>query len=467
MLVEHSLINGRYEILREVGSGGSGCVYAATDRTTDKRVAVKIFGHQVHLDRSAREKFELEARVAGRVESENIVQVSDAGLDPTTQLPYLVMEFLKGSNLQELVQNEGKLRPALAVEYLTQVASGLDKAHSWHDRDGRHAPIVHRDLKPSNLFLAHHENGAPLMKILDWGIAKVISTSATLSGDLRGTPLYMAPEQLLQEPVTPATDIWAFGLIAFYLLTGHCYWKSSQRPNVVWPALIKEVCEGPQVLPQVRFQELDVAVELPPAFDDWFMRCVNLDPSVRFSAASEAVHALAKVLNSSISELGPDSSARSSNALARLSQAGGLTKSPIPTAPITPKLWLRSLTWLAIAASFLALLLAVKFRAPLGLSAHSARELPMKSGLAREPSVSSPVLLPSSESAPSSITPSEPPLALSGTRPRSNSTQTLSHSVRTRAGKGNAANAANLQDIRGTWERENERLRKKDMSPHP
>ncbi len=88
---------------------------------------------------------------------------------------------------------------------------------------------MHRDLKASNLFLTHYEDGTPLVKILDWGIAKVLSNSATMSGDLRGTPLYMAPEQLLQAPVTPATDIWDFGLIAFFLLTGHCYWMAAQR----------------------------------------------------------------------------------------------------------------------------------------------------------------------------------------------------------------------------------------------
>jgi len=460
MLVQQSLINGRYEILREVGAGGSGCVYAANDRTTDKRVAVKIFGHHIHWDRSAREKFELEARVAGRVESEHIVQVSDAGLDPTTQLPFLVMEFLKGRNLQELVEQEGRLSPALTVEYLTQVASGLDKAHSWHDRDGRPSPIVHRDLKPSNLFLAHHENGAPLVKILDWGIAKVISTSATLSGDLRGTPLYMAPEQLLQERVTPATDIWDLGLIAFFLLAGHCYWKSGQRPDVVLPALIKEVCEGPQVLPRVRFKELAVDVAVPPAFDDWFMRCVNLEPSSRFKAAGDAARALAKALNSPVGEVGPDSGVTSSKAPARSSLAGGLTQSAAPT---TPKVRLRTWTWLALTASFMALLLAFRFRLPSRPSAFPVSELPMTSAL--EPPT--PLRLPPGpESAPPLIPTSDPPLALSPARPRPNLASGPIPSAQPQSRQVNAASSANPQDVRGQWEQKNKRLREKDVWPH-
>ncbi len=296
MLDTGALIAGRYEIVAPLASGGSGLIYAATDRTTEKRVAIKMLGSHVLHERAAREKLRLEAIVAGRVESENIVQVWDAGVDSQTGLPFLVMELLKGKDLQHWVEQQGPLDATTTVEWLRQVASGLDKAHSWKDAEQRSSPIVHRDLKPENLYLTHRDDGTPLIKILDFGLAKVLSNSATLSNEIRGTPLYMAPEQLSQAPATPATDIWAIGLIAFFLLTGKCYWKSGQSGNAVLPAVLKEVGDGPTVTPQARLVEFGVDATLPAAFDEWFLRCVNVEPKRRFPTAGEAVRALALAL---------------------------------------------------------------------------------------------------------------------------------------------------------------------------
>lgn len=296
MLQNGTLIAGRYEIHSPLASGGNGLVFVATDLTTEKRVAVKVLGMHLLHERAAREKLRLEAIVAGRVESEHIVQVSDAGIDVATGTPFLVMELLKGSDLQHHVEQHGPLEFSLALEYLRQVASGLDKAHGWKDREGRAAPIVHRDLKPENLFLTYREDGSPLVKILDFGLAKVLSVSATLSSEVRGTPLYMAPEQLSQAPVTPATDIWAIGLVAFFLLTGKCYWLSAQNERAVLPAVIKEVTDGITRSATVRACDLGVTVSLPDSFDEWFAQCVNLDPARRFVLASSAVKALSVAL---------------------------------------------------------------------------------------------------------------------------------------------------------------------------
>ncbi len=297
MLQAGTLIAGRYEIQSPLASGGNGLVYSASDRTTEKRVAIKILGPHMLHERAAREKMRLEAIVAGRVESEHIVQVSDAGLDVATGVPFLVMELLKGQDLQHHIEQRGHLEPALTLEYLRQVASGLDKAHGWKDHDNRAAPIVHRDLKPENLFLTHREDGSPLVKILDFGLAKVLSVSATLSTEIKGTPLYMAPEQFCQAPVTPATDIWALGLIAFFFLTGKCYWLSGQDDRAILPAVIKEVTDGANVPARTRLREVGVSLALPEAFDAWFSQCVNLDPSLRFKSAGKAVKALGAALD--------------------------------------------------------------------------------------------------------------------------------------------------------------------------
>jgi serine/threonine-protein kinase len=321
-----TLIAGRYEILSPLASGGSGLIYAATDRTTEKRVAVKVLGPHVLHERSAREKLRLEAIVAGRVESEHIVQVSDAGVDVATGVPFLVMELLKGLDLQHLVEQQGPVLPSLVLEYLQQVASGLDKAHAWKDSDNRRAPIVHRDLKPENLFLTHREDGTPLVKILDFGLAKVLSGSATMSSEVRGTPLYMAPEQLSQAPVTPATDIWAIGLIAFFLLSGKCYWKSGQGSHAILPAVLKEVADGPTTLPQERLQEFGVKSSLTPEFDEWFMKCVNLDPSVRFQTARESVQALARSLDMTPHQSSPVASDALRSSPGRSNSAANITE---------------------------------------------------------------------------------------------------------------------------------------------
>jgi serine/threonine-protein kinase len=207
------------------------------------------------------------------------------------------MELLKGLDLQHHVEQYGPLEFSRAIEYLRQVASGLDKAHGWKDCDGRAAPIVHRDLKPENLFLTHREDGSPLVKILDFGLAKVLSVSATLSSEVKGTPLYMAPEQFSQVPVTPATDIWALGLIAFFLLTGKPYWLCARDDRAVLPAVIKEVAEGVTQPATARMRDLGADVTVPESFDEWFAQCVNLDPTRRFAQASGAVRALSAALD--------------------------------------------------------------------------------------------------------------------------------------------------------------------------
>jgi eukaryotic-like serine/threonine-protein kinase len=207
------------------------------------------------------------------------------------------MELLAGRDLEAVVTNEGPLSPDRAVSYLRQTASGLDKAHAYVDRDGRAAPIVHRDLKPENLFLAHREDGSPCIKILDFGIAKVLGDTANVSQDVKGTPLFMAPEQIGAEKITPRTDVWALGLIGFYLLLGKRYWLSAHRPESSIMRLFSEVLALPLAPASARARELGVEPPWPPAFDDWFSRCVNRDASARFASAGEAVSALGRVFD--------------------------------------------------------------------------------------------------------------------------------------------------------------------------
>lgn len=197
---------GRYRVQRLIARGGMGAVYAAEQLATDLPVALKVLYPHILRSPDSIEKFQLEAKVAGRVNSEHIVRVFDAGYDRTTRLPFLVMELLRGQELKSLVDRGGPLSPEAVVEYIRQVASGLERAHRHMNRDGHHKPIIHRDLKPENLFLTRRESGEPVVKILDFGLAKVLGDSAHVSQDVKGTPLFMAYEQAAGVELCPETD---------------------------------------------------------------------------------------------------------------------------------------------------------------------------------------------------------------------------------------------------------------------
>jgi len=146
LLAPGSLVAERYRVLSRLARGGFGAVYVAEQLATERRVALKVLWPNVLESASAVERFMLEARIAGRVNSEHIVQVIDAGVDLNSSAPFLVMELLEGMDVQRLVERNGPLAPAATFECLRQVAVGLDKAHGYIDRNGQPSPIVHRDL---------------------------------------------------------------------------------------------------------------------------------------------------------------------------------------------------------------------------------------------------------------------------------------------------------------------------------
>ncbi len=292
-----TLVGERYRIVSILARGGFGIVYVAEQLATARRVALKLL--TAHLYAISVDRLLAEARIASRVNSEHIVQVFDAGIDAESSLVFVAMELLSGSNLSELVHARGPVSANEAAEYLRQVALGLDKVHRVLGDDGQPAPIVHRDLKPANLFLTRREDGTAWLKILDFGAAKMLSEDSHASSILRATPEYMAYEQAAGGEVTPATDIWAFGLIAFYLLTGHAYWRGA-RTESGRAQIFGEVLTLPLVPASERARELGSSVELGPAFDAWFFRCVNRDPAARHASAGDAARALARAIGVSV-----------------------------------------------------------------------------------------------------------------------------------------------------------------------
>jgi eukaryotic-like serine/threonine-protein kinase len=286
-LDSHRLFAGRYRIVGRIAAGGMGAVFEVVHVETQRRRALKVMLPEFVANRELRERFQMEARVTANVYSEYIVDVFDAGVDESTGMPFLVMELLQGEELGAYLNRVGAIPALDAVAYLRQVGSALDKTHA--------AGIVHRDLKPENLFLTHREDGTPRIKILDFGISKVVDEARTGNATRSlGTPLYMAPEQVLGQNVSPATDLYSLGLIAYALLVGESYWQcdTGRFDNAIAFAL--HTTSGTTESAVARAAR--AGRTLPPGFDHWFRRATRLDPSQRFQRASEMVSELSSAL---------------------------------------------------------------------------------------------------------------------------------------------------------------------------
>jgi serine/threonine-protein kinase len=210
-------VTERYVVLRELGRGGMGTVYEATDTELDRGVAIKIMRPDLMTSAEAKARFKREARAAAGFSHPNVVTVYDVGVAEDGRA-YLVMELLAGTTLRESLRQEGRLPAPRAAAILRGVCAAVEEAH------GRH--LLHRDLKPENVFLARTA-GAEVPKILDFGVAKLLEAPEetamagdTTPGQLLGTLAYMSPEQLRGLPPAPSWDVWALGVIAYEMLTG-------------------------------------------------------------------------------------------------------------------------------------------------------------------------------------------------------------------------------------------------------
>jgi serine/threonine-protein kinase len=202
------LVAGRYAIRGFLGEGGMARVYLAEDARDGRPVAVKIMKRDQVQNRVARERFLREADAAGHLGHPNIVQVLEAG-ELSDRAPYLVLEYLAGETVADILDREPILAPDLALPIARSAASALSAAHE--------AGVVHRDVKPENLFLAAGVG----VKVLDFGVAKLKEGAVTATGIALGTLPYMAPEQALADPVDGRTDVWGLGVSLYSMLTGH------------------------------------------------------------------------------------------------------------------------------------------------------------------------------------------------------------------------------------------------------
>ncbi|WP_437522815.1 protein kinase [Sorangium sp. So ce726] len=286
------MLFGEFRIVRPLSAGGMGAVYIAEQASTGKLRALKLMHPQLCADARLRERFEQEARVGALVESDHVVQVIGAGVDTASGAPWLAMELLEGEDLSQRMRRSGLLSAQDVHEIFRQLCHALGAAHR--------AGVVHRDMKPQNVFLAKTQSATARwsVKVLDFGIAKIAAEANTMATASLGTPLWMAPEQ--SDPrgqISPATDVWALGLIAFALLTGRMYWRAANDPmGTAMPVLLREILFEAIDPASVRATALGRAGCIVHPFDAWFARCVAREPSQRFQTAQEAFDALGPAL---------------------------------------------------------------------------------------------------------------------------------------------------------------------------
>ncbi len=270
---------GKYRVERVLGVGGMGIVVAARHTALDALYAVKLMHPSELGNTQALARFAREARAAAKLRSEHVARVFDAG---RTQrgIPYILLEYLEGCDLQQLGKKCSQLPVQEAVLYILHACDALVEAHA--------AGIIHRDLKPANLFLTHRPDGSPCVKVLDFGISKRVcegraSSGMTRTTDIMGSPLYMSPEQMRStRDVDARTDLWALGAILYKLLAGEAPFAARSLSDVY--AGIREREPRP-----LSFHRPDV----PPALEAAVRRCLRKNPDDRFGSALEVGAALA------------------------------------------------------------------------------------------------------------------------------------------------------------------------------
>jgi eukaryotic-like serine/threonine-protein kinase len=269
------VLSGRYEIGERLGSGGMSSVHQATDLILERTVAVKILAEHLSDDERFVARFRREALAVAKLIHPNIVQVYDTGIDEGRH--YIVMEYVQGRSGAQILQKQGPLDAETTAEIGAQACAGLDYAH----RRG----IIHRDVKPGNLMVTGGPVGGGEMtiKLTDFGIARAVEqTRITQVGSVVGTAAYLSPEQVRGEEATPATDVYALGVVLYQFLTGRLPYEGSTLAELA----VRQQNEKP--LPPSTYN-----AEVPETLGAAVLRALEGDPNRRYARASELAGGLA------------------------------------------------------------------------------------------------------------------------------------------------------------------------------
>lgn len=274
------LLAGRYAIERRLGQGGMGAVYLATQALVERKVVVKVMRSDTDADEVVRGRFLREARAASRVTHPNVITIYDFGYTDEG-MAYLVMELVDGPSLADIMEADERLPWRRAASVVAQAARALEAAHR--------AGIVHRDIKPGNVMLTTNDDGTELVKVLDFGVARVQDSGdarLTRTGAVMGTPAYMAPEQVAGREVGPQADIYALAAMLFDLVTGQLPFDGKNVTDV----LLKHLSAQP---PTMRSVATDI--DVPEALEALVARCMAKAPGDRPQSAGAVAAELERI----------------------------------------------------------------------------------------------------------------------------------------------------------------------------
>ncbi|WP_434047258.1 MULTISPECIES: serine/threonine-protein kinase [Sorangium] len=280
-VAEGQILSGKYRVESILGQGGMGVVVAALHEQLQQRVAIKLLHPGANAEMV--ERFVREARAAVRLKSEHVARVLDVGT-LETGAPFMVMEYLDGSDLQQTLRQRGPLELEEAVGYVLEACEAIAEAHA--------AGIIHRDLKPANLFLARGADGSGMVKVLDFGISKALAEPSAAGAEpelgltktamVLGSPLYMAPEQMRSaRTVDTRADIWSLGAILYQLLTARVPFDATSLSELIL-MINTEAPPSPSLFRR----------DLPPGLEAAILRCLEKDVTKRFRSVAELAGAI-------------------------------------------------------------------------------------------------------------------------------------------------------------------------------
>jgi serine/threonine protein kinase len=309
------VIGGKYVIEGPCGRGGLAVVYSAMQLELDRRVAIKMLLPEWAGDGEVVERFLREGRASTRIHSEHVVRVFDVGT-MESGAPYLVLEFLQGQNLEDVVTHWGPIAVPTAVDWVLQASEAIAEAHA--------VGVVHRDLKPANLFLTQRADGSSCVKVIDFGLSKLLEPTMTGAGaaakittasEVMGSPHYMAPEQLRATRDADArVDLWALGTVLHELITGLPPFVGHTVPEIYAAVLT----QSPAAITSTRGP-------VPRGLQQAILRLLEKDPAARYANVAEMAHAIAP--------FGTPAARTSCERIARVSVARAPVRNETPTPP--------------------------------------------------------------------------------------------------------------------------------------